>query len=109
VTAADDSARINRVRQLEEHRKLADVLGVQIPVMPPRLTGESDKDYGCRIAWIAKSHCGPPPRPKQPPKRPPKVEAGKAEKADKATYQPPDPDAERLSGMTADFTSEDEP
>lgn len=115
---AEESARLNRERQLEERRQLAEVAGVQIPVMPPREPGETDRQYGCRIAWIAKSHCGPPPRPKQPPRRMIKPQGSHPPEQPGAVAQPnptnqhirqPEPDAERLGGMTADFTSEDEP
>jgi hypothetical protein len=104
-TAQDRSEEQARRERETERRQLAEVQGVTIPVMPPRLPGEDDKTYGCRIAWIAKSHCGPPPRPKVAPKRMPKPL-----KVD----LPPGEDSmvchgERLAGMTADLTTEDEP
>jgi hypothetical protein len=109
VNYAEESARINREAQLEERRKLAEVLGVQIPVMPPREPGETDRQYGCRIAWIAKSHCGPPPRPKQPPRKPPTIKPQGYYPPERTVSEQDDPDAERLGGMTADYTSGDEP
>lgn len=106
-------ARMQREREIER-RELAAAQGVTLPVMPPRLPGESDRDYGCRIAWIAKAACGPAPRPKLPPRRIPKLSTEKAEKADKSDYQPPGEDSmvchgERLAGMTPDLTTEEEP
>jgi hypothetical protein len=109
VNAAEDSARINREAQLEERRKLAEVAGVQIPVMPPREPGETDRDFCIRLAWIAKSYCGPPPRPKQPPKRMVKPQGFDTPEKPPELSPELSPEAERLEGMNPDFTSEDDP
>lgn len=130
MTVADDAWEQMRRERETERRQLAEVQGVTIPVMPPRLPGEDDKTYGCRIAWIAKSHCGPPPRPKLPPKRMVKSKQPGETGADRGrnggdvgeidkmpptdllqnSYETPtDPDGERLAGMTADLTTEDDP
>jgi hypothetical protein len=104
VTAADDAEIRLRQRRIDERRELAAAIGVVIPVMPPRNPGESDREYGVRIAWIAKSYCGPPPRPKTPPRRPAKPTA------EKPPEKPPEPPPEdRLSAMVADPTTEEDP
>lgn len=119
MTAADDAERAVRARQIEERRRIMDALGIELPVMPPRLPGEDDKQYGWRLAEIAKSHCGPPPRKKSPkPLAKPRVSAPPSSKAH--AYGPPpaaevsqnaqfaEPE-ERLAGMTPDHTTAEEP
>lgn len=100
---------LNRLRWLEERRKLAEAIGVTIPTQPPRLTGESDRDYGIRLAQIAKSHCGPPPRKHNAPRKPPpKIKPKGFDPPERTVSEQDAPDAERLSGMTADYTTPEE-
>jgi hypothetical protein len=102
VTSQDEAwERMKYLREVER-RQLAAVQGITLPAMPPRLPGETDKDYGVRIAWIAKSFCGPA-RKKSPPKPLPRARAREAVPA-----PPPEPD-ERLAGMDADFTTSEDP
>jgi hypothetical protein len=98
---------LQRLRRLEERRKLAEALGVTIPAMPAREPGETDKQYGCRIAAIAKGHCGPAPRPKVPPRKVPRL---KPVKPDIPPDSPDDVSRETaLANMTPDPTTEEDP
>jgi hypothetical protein len=99
---------LQRLRWLEERRKLAEAIGVTIPTQPPRLSGETDKEYGIRLAEIAKSHCGPPPRPKTPPRKPPTIKPQGFDPPESTDDAHTAPDADRLGGMIPDFTTPEE-
>lgn len=120
------SMRLNRERTDRERAELIRAAGIVIPPCPPRARGESDRDYGIRLAEEAKRQCdlggralkraqreraSPPPTPET------MRAAYDATGIKPQTIDPPEstvseqdvPDAERLGDMTADFTSEDEP
>jgi hypothetical protein len=97
---------LQRLRWLEERRKLAAAIGVEIPKQPLQNPGETDKEYGIRLAQIAKSFCGPPPRKRVAPKRLPKITPTNDQQT--ADVPPTSDDGDRLGGMTPDFTTPEE-
>jgi len=120
----DLSMRLNREAADRERAELIKAAGIVIPPCPPRAPGESDRAYGIRLAEEAKRQCDIGGKAM---KRAMRERAAPTPTTMKAAYaatgikpqcfDPPestvseqtDPDAERLGGMTADYTSGDDP
>lgn len=115
----DESIRRFRERQDRERAELRAAAGIDLPPPLPRAEGESDRDYGTRLAAEAKRQCEAGGRALKRAERPvPRVVPRPAEVRQSAAVvrealehgPPPPPQAEeRLGGMMPDYTDEDSP